>query len=161
MLVDTPEPAMDLDPYAHDSQVRQLLATHLPLHPEGQLALLGGWLVARQDQQRAALAQAAGSPDDSAFMLLRAITEHLVEQVIGYSAELADSASRTQALLDHHRALEEAAALGLRVTAAASDENDLGEDVMRWVVGCRARHAAELAETKAAAETDETATDSG
>jgi hypothetical protein len=145
MLLDTPEPAMDLDPHAYDTGIRRLLATHLPLRPEGQLALLGSWLVARQDQQRVALNEALGSADDPAFMLLRTITDHLLEQVIGYSAELADPASRTQALLDHHRALEATAALGARVAAAISDENGLGPDVMVWVVACRARHAAELA----------------
>jgi len=155
MLLDTPDPAMDPDPY--DIQVRRLLATHLPLRPDGRLALLGGWLVARQDQQRAALAQAAGSTDDPAFTLLRAVTDHLLAQVIGYNAELADPASRTQALLDHHRDLEEAAALGARVAAAASDENDLGQEVMGWVVACRARHAAELAAAKTIVETRQTA----
>jgi hypothetical protein len=95
MLLDTPEPAMGPSPYAYDTEVRQLLAAHLPLRPDGRLALLGGWLVARQDQQRAALAGAAGSVDDPAFMLLRTITDHLVEQVITYNAELADPTSRT------------------------------------------------------------------
>jgi hypothetical protein len=157
MLLDTPEPGMDLDPYAYDSEIRHLLATHLPLRPEGHLALLSGWLVARQDQQRAALDQAAASADDPAFTLLRTITDRLVEQLISYNAELADPASRTQALLDHHRDLEATAALGARVTAAASDENHLGPEVMGWVVACRARRAAELAAAKTTAEITKTA----
>jgi hypothetical protein len=153
MLLDTPEPAMDPDPYAYDTQIRHLLATHLPLRPEGHLALLGGWLVAHQDQQRAALAQAAASANDLAFTMLRGITDRLLGQVIAYSAELADPASRAQALIDHHRDLEETAALGGRVTAAISDENNLGPEVMGWAVACRARRAVDLAHAKAAAAT--------
>jgi hypothetical protein len=145
MLLDTPDPGMDPDPYAHDTEIRRLLATHLPLHPEGQLALLDAWLVAHQDHQRAARTAAAGSAHDPAFMLLRAVTDHLLELVIASSAELADRASSAQALVDHYRDLEATAALGARVTAAASDENDLGPRVMGWVVASRARHAAELA----------------
>jgi hypothetical protein len=145
VLLDTPDPAANLDPDAYDAEIRRRLATHLPLRPEGHLALLGGWLVAQQNQQHAAADQAAGSADDPAFMLLRAITDHLLAQVIAYSAELADPDSRAQALIDHHRDLEASAALGPRVLAALGNENDLGPQVMGWVVASRARRAAELA----------------
>jgi len=145
MLLDTPDHGMDPGPSPYDADIRRLLATYLPLRPVGQLALLGAWLVDHQDRQRAASDEVAASAHDPAFVLLRRLTERLLEQVIGYNAELGDRASRAQAVVDHHRGLEETAALGPRVMTAISDENDLGPDVMAWVVASRARHAAALA----------------
>jgi hypothetical protein len=145
MLLDTPDPAMDPHPYGYDADIRRVLATYLPLRPEGQLALLGAWLIDHQDQQRAVTTEAAASAHDPAFTLLRTVIDQVLAQVIAYSAELGNRAGRAQAVVDHHRGLEQAAALGVRVIAAIRDENDLGPQVMAWAVTSRARRAAALA----------------